>query len=292
MDGFSPMGNVAYQWTDELMSYFRIARGFKSGGFNGSTTDPRAFAIPFDPEKLLQYELGFKSQWFDNRLRINADGYYSDYTDLQQSTIRSSPETGALTIIGNVDSAEIWGSEVEVTAVPARGVEFTATYGLSLPKFLKWLDQKFDAQNRPIFDAEGKPVLENVAHQRKFGITPQHQATFGVTYTAPPTRTGILSVHLDAYWQDQVLYSGTNITSPGIQAVKGANYALVNGRVQFVDIPLRRGSLDLAAFGQNLFDKKYRNAGVDFGAGLGWATSTYGAPRTFGLQLTYNFTAS
>ena len=290
-DGISPMGNIAYQWTDNLMTYFRVARGFKGGGFNGTAATPNAFAVPFDPEKLLQYELGFKSQWFDNRLRLNADGYYSDYTDLQQSVFHASPEFGALSVVGNVDSAEIWGSEVEVTAVPVRGVELTATYGLTLPKYLKWFDQKFDAQNRPIFDPEGNPVLENVASQRSFALTPEHQATVGVSYTAPATASGTFSARLDTYWQDKIVFI-TNNTTAGAQADEAPNYAVVNGRLQFAGIPLQKGTLDLAIFGANLFDKKYRRMGIDFGPTFGYAVNTYGFPRTFGLQLTYNLNAS
>jgi len=287
-DGVSPMGNIAYQWTDDVMTYFRIARGFKGGGFNGTTTDPRAFAIPFDPEKLLQYEAGFKSQWFGNRLRVNASGYYSDYTDLQYSTFRASQGAGILSIVSNVDSAEIWGSEVEVTAAPVRGVAVTATYGLTLPKFLKWLDQKFDANNQPVYDANGNPVLENVASKRSFAFTPQHQASFGLSYTAPPMAMGTFSSHVDVFWQDKQTFISNDSTA-GAQAMKAPNYTLVNGRVQLAGIPLQKGSLDLALFGRNIFDKKYRISGVDFGPSLGFATNAYGAPRTFGVQLTYNF---
>jgi len=289
-DGLSPMGNIAYQLTDDFMAYFRVARGYKSGGFNGTTNDPRAFAIPFDPEKLLQYELGFKSQWFDNRLRVNAAGYYSDYTDLQESIFRASKTGGVLSLLSNVDSAEIWGSELEVTAAPVRGVEATATFGVTLPKYLKWLDQKFDANNQPIFDDNGNPVLENVASQRSFGFTPQYQASFDLGYTAPPTSHGTLSANVNVFWEDQQTFLA-NDNTPGSHAMKAPNYAVVNGRLQFAGIPLQKGSLDLAVVGRNLFDKKYRTAGVDFGPQLGWSTNFYGAPRTFGLQLTYNVTA-
>ncbi|MFN8625806.1 MAG: TonB-dependent receptor [Candidatus Binatia bacterium] len=289
-DAVSPMANIAFQWTDELMTYFRVARGFKSGGFNGQTSDPRAFVIPFDPEKLLQYEAGFKSQWLDNRLRVNAAGYYSDYTGLQQNVFRASRETGVLTVLSNVDSAEIWGSELEVTAIPLRGVEVTATYGLTLGSFKKWLDQKFTANNQPIYDANNNPVLEDVADQRSWAWTPDHQASLGVTYTAPPTSVGTLSAHLDVFWQDNETFLANDSTA-GAQAMEAPNYTVVNGRLQFAGIPLQQGTLDLALFGRNIFDKKYRVGGVDYGASIGFANNTYGAPRTFGLQLTYNYTA-
>ncbi|MBP1688925.1 MAG: TonB-dependent receptor [Deltaproteobacteria bacterium] len=290
-DGISPIGAFSYQWTDDLMTYFRIARGFKSGGFNGTTNDPRAFAVPFGPEKLLQYEAGFKAQWFDHRLLVNATGFYSDYSDLQQTAFRPSPQGGVFNILSNVDSAEIWGSEVEVITIPVRGLEATAYYSLALPKFLKWLDQRVDAAGQPIFDPNGRPVLENVAGHRAFAMMAEHQASAGLRYTAAPTASGTFSAHLDVSWQDKVNFVTNNETA-GAQAMKAPNYAVVNGRLQLAEIPLQQGTLDLALFGRNLFDKKYRIYGIDFGSQLGLAGNAYGDPRTFGLGLTYNFSAS
>jgi outer membrane receptor protein involved in Fe transport len=47
-----------------------------------------------------------------------------------------------------------------------------------------------------------------------------------------------------------------------------------------------------AAFARNLFDRKYRTYGIDFGPLFGFSSNVYGDPQTFGLQLTYNFSAS
>lgn len=286
-DALTPMADLAYQWTDELMTYFRVSRGFRGGGFNGTTSDPIAFAKYFDPEKLWAYEAGFKSQWFDNRLRLNADGFFSDYTDLQISVLRASPELGNLTVRENAGKAEIWGMEFEGTAVPLPGFEVSVNYSFIAPKYTEWLEQKFDANNHPVFDPSGNPVLVNVGNQRDFGLTPKHTITVGLTYTAPPMSSGTFSAHLDTYWQDRIVFEAAG-THPDAQAA----YALVNGRMQFVGIPLQKGSLDLAVFTRNLLDRKYRASGVDFGQSLGWAGNLYGNPRTFGLQLTYNFVAS
>ena len=289
-DAVSPMGNVAAQWTDNVMTYFRVARGYQSGGFNGTTTDPRVFAIPFDPETLLQYEAGFKSQFFGNRLRLNASGFYSDYKNMQVSVFRATPEGGANSIISNAASAEIWGMEFEGAAIPFRGVEATVSYSFLSPKYKEWLDTQVDANGSPVFDASGKPVLIDVAKQRSFPFSPQNTATVGLTYTAPPTTTGVFSAHADVYWQDLTTFI-TNNQTPGAQADEGWAYALVNGRLAYTGIPLQQGSLDVAVFGRNLFDRKYRTHGIDFGSSLGWSGNNYGAPRTFGLELTYNFTA-
>ncbi|MFN8624743.1 MAG: TonB-dependent receptor [Candidatus Binatia bacterium] len=290
-DALSPMGDISYQWTDDTMAYFRISRGFRGGGFNGTAGDPDSFARPFQPETLLQYEAGFKSQWFDKRLRFNASGFYSDYSDLQVATARLTADRGAVSIISNAASAEVWGMECEGTAIVFPGVEATFSYSFLAPTYKEWFDQKFDANNRPVVDQDNKPVLEDVKDKRAFAWSPKNQLTVGLTYTSPPTASGVFSAHLETYWQDKVVFIVNNQT-PGAQADEGWAYALLNGRLQLSDIPLQRGSLDIAVFARNLLDRKYRSMGIDFGAALGFAGNMYGDPRTFGLQLTYNFTAS
>lgn len=212
---------------------------------------------------------------------------------------RSSLQSGAVSIPANADRAEIWGMEFEGVAVPFRGLETSVSYSFLAPKYTKWMDQKFDAAGNPIFEngpdcptpsAPCVPVLESVTDQRSFPDSPKNQFTLGVTYTAPPTTTGVFSAHMDVSWQDKVTFIVNNYT-PGSQANEGWAYALVNGRLAYAGIPLQKGSLDLAVFARNLFDRKYRTFGVDFGAGLGFADNNYGDPRTFGLALTYNFTA-
>ncbi|MFN8625938.1 MAG: TonB-dependent receptor [Candidatus Binatia bacterium] len=287
--GISPMADISYQATDELMLYGRVSRGFTGGGFNPTASLPELFNS-FEPERLLQYEMGFKSQWLDNHLRVNADGYFSQYSDLQQSVFRATPTLGALSIPSNVDKAEIWGMEFEGLAIPFEGVEVSGNYAFIAPKFTEWNDQVFDANGNPIFDQNGKPVTENVAHDRTFNFSPRNQISVGLTYTAPPTTTGVFSAHADWYWQDKVVFIANNDT-PGAQADEGWAYYLVNGRLAYTGIPLQKGTLDVAVFARNIFDRKYRTYGIDFGPVFGLATNNYGNPRTFGLQVVYNFTA-
>lgn len=54
-----------------------VSRGFNSGGYQGIPPDPVAAATPFDPEFVWNYEVGAKTQWFDNRLRLNATAFLS-----------------------------------------------------------------------------------------------------------------------------------------------------------------------------------------------------------------------
>jgi iron complex outermembrane receptor protein len=282
-DGISPMGDISYQWTDDLMTYFRVSRGFRAGGFTPTAPSPNLFTS-FKPEKLLSYEAGFKSQWLDNRLRVNADGFYSSYRDFQVSVFQPSPRFGAFSQETNAQNAEIWGTEFEAAAIPVRGVEGSVNYSFLAPQYTKWID--------PVIDDNGNITGHvDVTHQRAFAHTPHHQATVGLTYTAPRTTTGTFSAHVDTYWQDRVVFIANNQTA-GAQADEGWAYALANGRLAYTGIPLEKGSLDVALYGHNLLDKKYRTYGIDFGSGVGYSGNIYGDPRTFGLQMVYNFSAS
>ena len=66
---------------------------------------------------------------------------------------------------------------------------------------------------------------------------------------------------------------------------------LVNGRISLNEIKLgccEEGSLRVSLWGKNLTDEEYRQWGIDFGS-LGFAGDTYGEPRTYGLDVVYNY---
>ena len=137
-------GDVSFQWTDSVMTYFRTSKGWQSGIPNADATDPRIMNV-VDPEKLYSYEVGTKSQWWDNRLRFNADMYYSEFVDQVVSTFQASP-SGPQVLLQNAGKSTFWGAEVEATAIPLRGVEIDATYSYSNAKYDKFNGQEISEQ--------------------------------------------------------------------------------------------------------------------------------------------------
>jgi iron complex outermembrane receptor protein len=75
-----PRGSIAYRFCDDFKSYFSVARGFKAGGFN--LTAPMG-SESFGTETSWTYELGAKTQWFDDRLTANAAIFFVDWDDMQ-----------------------------------------------------------------------------------------------------------------------------------------------------------------------------------------------------------------
>ena len=75
--------SLSYAVSDSVKLYGLASRGYKSGGFNGEPSTAVAAVTPYDEETAMNYEIGAKTEWLDNRLRINTDVFYMDYTDLQ-----------------------------------------------------------------------------------------------------------------------------------------------------------------------------------------------------------------
>ena len=98
---------------DNVLTYASYAKGYKGGGFNATSGDPRD-ATPFAAEQVNAYEVGEKSQWFDNRWRVNTALFVSKLSDAQLNYL-SLAGTGNL-IEGNVASATIEGVELESSA--------------------------------------------------------------------------------------------------------------------------------------------------------------------------------
>ena len=84
-----------------------------------------------DPEKTWSYELGMKSQMFDDRLRLNVTGFFAETEGLQLSYTTPSPlGTGVLSTQDNAGDVEVKGLEIELTAQLTEQVSAYATVGI------------------------------------------------------------------------------------------------------------------------------------------------------------------
>ena len=78
-------GRINLDWdiNDSTMMYFSATSGYRSGGYSlvyFSTTPT------YDPEELIAYEIGYKSQLFDDTLQLNASAYMYDYSSIHTFT--------------------------------------------------------------------------------------------------------------------------------------------------------------------------------------------------------------
>ena len=126
---WTPRVAISFRPTDDTLLFASATRGFKSGGWNGRGLTPDAL-LPFDPEKLWSYEAGARTEFFDRRLRLNLTGFWLEAKALQTASAFIDPQTGATAFVtGNAAGYRNRGLEVEVTAVPVRGLNLTVSAG-------------------------------------------------------------------------------------------------------------------------------------------------------------------
>lgn len=254
----TPMGNIKYQWSPDLMTYVSIARGFRSGSFNAlpfAETD----LIPTRPEKATTYEIGSKADLLAHRLRINLAAFYDDYTDIQ---IGATTETEGVFVYRNANAAKatIYGGEAEVTAVLAPGLE----------AFLNgsYLHSRLSAV--PGFSF-GESTLPGA---------PKFIVDGGIKYGIGLHGGGTVTPSVDVNFRTGT-YPQFNPAKESWQP----SYALVNGRILFEPANSR---WTFSIWGKNLTDKKYLVYGQTAGSAdvsVGW----FGRPLEAGASAAVKF---
>ena len=107
----TPMANISYKPSQDFMLYATYSEGFKVGGYTQRIFPPEPSLPTFNPEYVKSYEIGAKSELFDNTMRANLSLFISDYSDLQL-LIAEPSRVGPYT--ANAGEATIEGFELEI----------------------------------------------------------------------------------------------------------------------------------------------------------------------------------
>ncbi len=126
---WTPRIAINFSATDDLNVYASATRGFKSGGWNARGTDPSTL-LNFDSEKVWSYEVGMKSEWLDNTLRLNLNAYYTEVTDYQLPSAFPSATGGIVFVTQNFADLENLGLELDVLFAPTDELSLFANIGI------------------------------------------------------------------------------------------------------------------------------------------------------------------
>ena len=103
--------------------------------------------LSFGPETVESYEAGFKSQFADNTVRLNAAVFYMDYIDKQESFFLA--EAGGF-LLTNAGGARSKGFEIELTWLPIDGLDIFGAVGYADSKYTDFGDNTGNTlQNAP-----------------------------------------------------------------------------------------------------------------------------------------------
>ena len=124
--------SLEYALTAGQNAYVSIGRGYKAGGFNLGNGLP-VDQLQFNPESDVNFELGWKADLDDHRLRLDSDVFYTHRSNLQLQTGEQTDPTNPDAFVlynMNVPSGRNYGLESTLAFVPDDIVELGASAGL------------------------------------------------------------------------------------------------------------------------------------------------------------------
>ncbi|MBL4836125.1 MAG: TonB-dependent receptor [Kordiimonadaceae bacterium] len=253
----SPKFVLDYQVTDNTLIYAGITMGFKSGGFNNFPFDTATAQVAFDPETITSYETGLKSTLLEGRMQLNVSAFFYDYNNLQVRTVVSS---GGIEVpqIRNAAKAEVYGGEMALTARVTPELQLEVTYG--------FLDTKY----KDFADFSGNRLTR----------APKHSFSAALDYAREvPTLDGTFIFRADYNYTSKIYFSPKQI-----DILSQDGFGLVNLRMAFE----HESGWSIAAYGKNLANKTYNGHVIDL-LDFDLAFAQIGAPRQYGLSLSYHF---
>jgi iron complex outermembrane receptor protein len=264
---FDPMVNVAYDVGDNAMVYAKYSTGFKAGGANSRSTTYTAF----DPEEVTAYELGFKSQFWDNRARFNVALFDSKIDHKQMDfTLPFDPNSGetrtTMVTTNAKGSTTSRGAELEFSIMPVDNLTVGLTHAYTRIDALTTQDP---------FGAGVEVTVQPL-------LAPKHASSLALDYWVPFANMAALKFHVDGNWSDGFF------TSEYDQMLTDSSF-VVNARVALVDVPLNAdgATLDVSLWARNLLDEEHLFYKLN-NASLG-QSGIFNDPRTYGLELAVRF---
>ena len=296
-DDLTPRFMVRYEVSDDLNVYGTVSKGYKAGGSSlGNNTNQDgspAFAVKFDEETLWNYEVGFKSQLMDDRLRLNGSVFYLEWSDLQMEAFRfltpgDLSSNFEQTI--NIEDAEATGAELELQAV--------ITEGLTLSGAIGYLDTEITSDTQAQITGGFVVDLEGLELPK----APELSATLAGEYRFPMAIAGCDSegwvrlefVHRDGQYSD--IEGLTNKQTRGPSPNSGIRRVMPNGEFPYLspdyDVWNLRAGLDMqswmfSVYAQNLGDEEYYTGTQENFGVSGIRLRPH--PRIFGGSVSYRF---
>lgn len=280
--------DVTPSWniTRNALAYFKFAHGVKSGGFNTAAAAAAALIV-VAPERLNDYEGGFKTTWLNGRLTVNADAFHYDYRNVQVNVVGPNPAVaGASTsYLQNAAKAHSDGGEIDLNATPTENLHLNGSAGFLYTRF-----DQFQVING------GANYSGN-----QFVRAPHLTLNGGASYTIPLRTKGSIELEADARYQShQYYYVNVQAAQDPNRTFLGQNgYTLANARVTWT---APGDHLSASVFVDNFLDTHYINHALpgftaSSVANVNSAPATavlgdivqYGDPRTWGISAIYRF---
>ena len=264
-NAFTPKLGLKYDYSDDIMVYGTLTRGFKSGGTNSLSGDPA-----FDPEYLWSLELGSKASLAEGRAIANAAVFYYDYTDLQVSTFAEGTVR-----VRNAAEASVLGLELDVSAVLSDQFSWTTSAMVLQAEYDKFVTRYGSSL---VLDVAGNNMVN----------APELSVTSSLDYNVD-VGLGEFSAMAQVAYRSTVYHNQFNEPEVGQSSLMLAN---IRAGIRFLN------GVEVAFVARNLLDREYYQNSVRFTSlndrskdltGIGAALGYPGEGRSIAVQLHWGF---
>jgi iron complex outermembrane recepter protein len=248
-----------YHVNDGLTTYLSFTTGYRNSAFNGQAFFDASEITIADPEEVDAWEVGFKADLLEDTLRINGATFYYRYEN--QQFLDVTPQI--LQILVNADEAQVFGAEVEISAI--------VTSNLELNMGLGYLDTEYTELNLRGQDLSGNELIN----------APDLNFNARLNWNFAQWEMGNFYLMVDTVFTDDQYFDAFNT-----ETAKQDDYWLTNARLSFTN---SQENLDLGLWVKNITDEEYLTSLLDLQSFFNFDYSHRGRSRTFGLDLKYRF---
>ena len=229
---------LMYAVAEEKMGYGTYSEGVRVGGSNraGRNVDwsRTCWGQEWEPDKLKNYELGYKSRFANNTAQLNLTYFYMDWEDFQHEVVDPSggtcvipaeePACGSgklpwISIVGNVGDAHSTGITAELDWVPSDRWQVGAN--------VQFLEREIDSVPSPEFEEEA-----NLRPGQELPNSPELQGALWATYTWPVQFIAGASMFV----RGQYSYTGDSLSKLEPVPLDAANPQFINPSYSLADV--------------------------------------------------------
>lgn len=268
-----------YKLNPDLLTYATVSTGFKSGGLSDGGRRHL-------PEKLTNYELGAKSEFFQRSLALNLAAFLMKYKDMQVSAIEFQPNGQQQLVTSNAAKATIKGIEAELSWRITRNDRLSGNASL--------LDAQYDdflTCDSALLDCNNTANFVNLKGN-KLPHAPRFSTTIAYEHEFALAGGGRVTPRIGVHYQGVSYLS--NFNSAPTNAQKAGSFADARKQKAYgkLDLSLRyedpTGKWEAEAFVTNATNEMVKTDASWLGDTNTWV-SFYNPPRTFGIKAAYRF---